>query len=198
MMKEWEDPNFQKRLLLFNGALPALLLLYDWARGNLGANPPEALIRTTGILAILFLVLTLCVTPLSKQFHWGWLMRHRRWLGLWCFYYACLHLVAYAFFDRGLVLSAIFKDIQKRPFILLGFLGFLLSLPLAITSTNAMIKKIGGKRWKTLHKLTYLIAPIVALHFWLIVKSDLFYPAIFASALGILLAYRLAVGLLKR
>ena len=183
--------QFQKQLLWFNGALPAILLLLDWKFKKLGANPPEALIRSSGVLAIFFLSLSLTANPLAKLLGWNWIMKHRRWLGLWSFYYACLHLMAYSIFDRGLNFSEIVKDIQKRPFILLGFSGFLLLVPLAITSRNKAIQKMGAKKWKLLHKLSYLIAVLVSIHYWLIVKSDLFYPIIFAGLFILLLSYRL-------
>jgi sulfoxide reductase heme-binding subunit YedZ len=183
--------QFQKQLLWLNGALPALLLAWDWRSGNLGANPPEAFIRSTGVIAIVFFTLALAVSPLVKLLGWSWLMKHRRWLGLWAFYYGFLHLIAYSIFDRGLIFSEIFKDIQKRPFILLGFSSFLLMLPLAVTSTNDFIRKLGAKKWKLLHKLTYLIAILLPIHYWMIVKSDIFYPALFAAFMSALMLYRL-------
>lgn len=190
--------QFQKQLLWLNGAIPALMLFIDGKTDNLGANPPEAYIRSTGVIAIIFLSLTLAVTPLAKVVGWNWLMKHRRWLGLFTFYYGCLHLVAYSLFDRSLVFSEIIKDIQKRPFILLGFAGFLMMLPLAITSTNEFIRKMGAKKWKALHKLTYGVAVVIPIHYWLIVKSDIFYPAIFAAVLIFLMLYRIYKYLFSR
>ena len=186
-LKKFEN---QKKLLFWNGLIPLGLLIWDWSHGQLGANPPEAFIRTTGVMALIFVVLTLAVTPLAQEFQWSWLVKHRRWLGLGAFYYAMIHWVAYAIFDKGWALTAIFADIAKRPFILLGFTAFLLMLPLAITSTNEMIRKLGGRRWKRLHKLTYAIALLAIVHYWMIVKSDLTYPAIFASGIALLLSWR--------
>ena len=186
-----KSPDFQKEILWLNGALPALLLFFDLYRGNLGANPPEAFIRTTGVVAIIFIVLTLLVTPLASVFKWNWLIKHRRWLGLWSFYYALIHLLGYAIFDKSFNFIEIIIDIKKRPFILLGFLAFILMIPLAITSTNNMIRKMGGKKWRSLHKITYPIAILGAIHYWLIVKSDLYYPVIMATFISILLVYRL-------
>ncbi len=185
-----KEVDFQKKLLRLNALIPAVLLGFDWLRGNLGANPPEAFIRTTGIVAIIFLALTLLVTPLSQIAKWSWLVKHRRWLGLWSFYYGCLHLFGYSFFDRGFNFSLIFADINKRPFILLGFVGFILMAPLAITSTNEMIRRLGGKRWKALHRLAYVIPICVAIHYWMIVKSDIFYPGLFIASFTLLLGYR--------
>jgi sulfoxide reductase heme-binding subunit YedZ len=186
---ELKSPRFQKQLLYFNAALPALLLLWDWGNGNLGANPPEAVLRTTGVIAILFLVFTLAVTPLAQAFHWPWLVKHRRALGLIAFFYALTHFVAYFFFDRGASLSRVLKDVGKRPFILLGLACLLLMIPLAITSTNAFVRRM-GKNWKRLHRLTYLIAPLAVIHYWMIVKSDVTYPLLFACAFALLFLYR--------
>ncbi len=186
-----KSTDFQKKLLWVNGLLPLCLLIIDWNRENLGANPPEALIRTTGVIAIIFLLLSLSVTPISKKFKWSWLIKHRRWLGLWSFYYALLHFFGYILFEKGMILTSIFLDIKKRPFILLGFLAFIIMIPLAITSSNYMIRALGAKKWQKLHKLNYLIAIFVVIHYWLIVKSDLFYPGMAGLFLLILLLYRL-------
>lgn len=191
------DFEFEKRLVWLNGVLPGALLTYDWAYQGLGANPPEAVIRTTGVIAIIFLVLTLTVTPLSRLLQRPSLGRHRRWMGLFCFYYALVHLLSYVVFDKEFIVYDILGDIRERPFILLGFAGFLLLLPLALTSSNAMIRKMGPVRWKGLHKLTYLIPPLVVAHFWLIVKSDLFYPLLFAVIFLCLYAARLQ-GVFKK
>jgi sulfoxide reductase heme-binding subunit YedZ len=186
---ELKNPRFQKQLLCFNAAIPAALLLWDWGNGNLGANPPEALLRATGVSAILFLAFTLAVTPLAQLFHWPWLVKHRRALGLIAFFYALAHFVAYFFFDRGASLPRALKDVGKRPFILLGLACLLLMVPLAVTSTNAFIRRL-GKNWKRLHRLTYPIAALAVLHYWMIVKSDITDPLLFALAFGLLLAYR--------
>lgn len=186
-----KDSPFQKRLLWLNGLIPLLMLIFDFVRGNLGANPPEAIIRTTGVVAILFLALTLVVTPLAQLTKQTWLIKHRRWLGLFSFYYGCVHLLSYTVFDKGFVFAEIIQDIIKRPFILLGFVGFVIMIPLALTSSNAAIQWLGGKKWRMLHKITYAIPPLVILHYWLIVKSDVFFPAAFAIIFFLLLAYRL-------
>lgn len=192
-----KNPRFQKQLLYFNAALPALLLLWDWGSGNLGANPPEAVLRTMGVIAILFLALTLAVTPLAQLFHWPWLVKHRRALGLIAFFYALAHFVAYFFFDRGASLPRAVEDVGKRPFILLGLACLLLMVPLAVTSTNAFIRRL-GKNWKRLHRLTYLIAPLAVIHYWMIVKSDITYPLLFAGAFALLLVYRAWKSVKKR
>jgi sulfoxide reductase heme-binding subunit YedZ len=142
------------------------------------------------VLAILFLALSLAVTPANQLFHWPWLMNHRRALGLTAFFYGLSHFVAYFFFDRGGSLASAVKDVEKRPFILLGLSCLVLMVPLAVTSTNAMIRHL-GKRWKQLHRLAYAIAAGAVVHYWMIVKSDTTYPLLFACFFGSLLGYRL-------
>ncbi len=195
LMTVVKNPEVQKNLLWLNGAIPGFLLAYDWLKGNLGANPPEAFIRSTGMVAIIFLVLATAVTPLSQQFKWSWIIKHRRWLGLWSFYYGCLHFLGSSYLEQGLDIAIIGKDILKRPFILLGFMAFLCMVPLAITSSNGMIKRMGGKKWKSLHKLTYAIAILAAIHYWMIVKSDVFYPALFAGLFAVFLSFRIIKNL---
>ncbi len=190
---ELGDSKFQKRLLLFNSALPAAFLLWDGWQGNLGANPIEAFIRSTGVLTLIFLALTLSVTPLAQLMKWSWLIKHRRAIGLISFAYGLLHFLSYVIFDRGADLSSVPADIAKRPFILVGFGALMLMVPLAITSTNIMIKRLGPKRWRALHKLTYPIAVAGVVHYWMIVKSDITAPLGFAIVIGALLATRLGL-----
>ena len=185
------DTKFNKFLIFTNSLVPLALLGYDWLNGNLGANPVEFFLRTTGVLTLVFLLITLAVTPLRKIFGWNELIKSRRMLGLYAFFYGFLHLITYSIFDKNFDVSAIAKDVWQRPFIAVGMLAFFLLIPLAVTSTNGMIKRLGGKNWQRLHKLTYPIAILGVIHFWMIVKSDLFYPALFALALAILLGYRI-------
>jgi sulfoxide reductase heme-binding subunit YedZ len=185
------DVKFNKILLFINALIPLALLSLDARRGNLGANPVEFFLRTTGVLALIFLLLTLAVTPVRQYFGWNNLVKFRRMLGLYAFFYAFLHLITYGIFDKSLSLPSIIADVWQRPFIAVGMLAFFLLIPLAITSTNGMIKRLGGKNWARLHKTTYLIAILGVVHFWMIVKSDLFYPALFGSALAVLLFYRI-------
>lgn len=190
------DSVFQKRLLFVNALLPGLLLCFDGLRGQLGVNPAEFATRATGVLTLVFLVLTLLVTPLRKIFGLNWLQKHRRMLGLYAFFYGCAHLATYLGFDRGWRWDTIAGDVAKRTFIWVGFLSFLLMIPLAATSTNAMVRRL-GKAWPKLHKLTYAIAAGGVLHYYLIVKSDIFYPLIFAAVVAALLLYRLAKSRFK-
>lgn len=185
------DVKFNRFLISLNALIPLVLLGFDGWRGQLGANPIEFLLRTTGVLTLVFLLVTLAVTPLRKAFGWNGLIKYRRMLGLFAFFYGCLHLVTYSIFDKSLDLSAIGADIIQRPFIAIGMTAFFLLIPLAITSTNGWVKRLGGKNWAKLHRLTYVIAILGIVHFWMIVKSDIFYPAMFGLVLVGLLIYRL-------
>jgi len=186
-----QDVKFNKILIFINSIVPLGLLAFDGFRGNLGANPVEYFLRTTGVLTLVFLMITLAVTPLRKMHGWNSLVKFRRMLGLFAFFYGFLHLVTYSIFDKSFNISAIAGDVWQRPFIAVGMLAFFLLIPLAVTSTNGMIKRLGGKNWAKLHKLTYLISILGVIHFWMIVKSDLKYPFLFAFILAILLGYRI-------
>lgn len=192
------DLTFQQGLLGFNAMLPALLTAWDWRRGQLGANPIEFITRASGIMALVLLVLTLLVTPLRKLCGWSWLLKLRRNLGLYAFYYGLLHLVIYVVFDRNFSLLSVPGDVWGRPFIAVGMLAFVLMIPLAVTSTNAMIKKLGGRRWAQLHRLTYLIIIGGVVHYWMIVKSDIRWPLFFGVITAALLGYRLVEALKKK
>lgn len=185
------DAKFYKLVIFTNALVPLLLLGYDALNGSLGANPIEFFLRTTGVLTLIFLLVTLAVTPLRKLFGWNELIKSRRMLGLYAFFYGFLHLITYSIFDKNFNFAAIAEDVWQRPFIAVGMLAFFLLIPLAVTSTNGMIKRLGGKNWSKLHKLSYPIAILGVIHFWLIVKSDIFYPFLFALALAILLGYRI-------
>lgn len=185
-----QDVKFNKILIFINALVPLALLGLDALRGNLGANPIEFFLRTTGVLTLIFLLITLAITPLRKIFGWNNLIKFRRMLGLYAFFYGFLHLITYSIFDKSFNLSAIISDVWQRPFIAIGMLAFFLLIPLAVTSTNGMIKRLGGKNWARLHKLTYVIAVLGVIHFWMIVKSDIFYPAAFGLILAALLGYR--------
>ena len=185
------DIKFNKILIFINALVPLGFLAWDAYWQKLGANPVEFFLRTTGVLTLLFLLITLAVTPLRKIFGWNQLIKFRRMLGLFAFFYGFLHLVTYGIFDKSLDISAIISDVWQRPFIAVGMLAFFLLIPLAVTSTNGMVKRLGGKNWARLHKLTYLIAILGVVHFWMIVKSDITYPFLFGLVLAILLGYRI-------
>jgi sulfoxide reductase heme-binding subunit YedZ len=156
----------------------------------LGANPAEFITRSTGDWTLRFLLITLAVTPLRKLSGWHWLVRFRRMLGLFAFFYGVVHFSSFIAFDHVFDVSEILKDIVKRPFITVGFIALVLMLPLALTSTDAMVKRLGGRRWLALHRLVYVIAPLGVLHFWWMVKRDITEPAIYAAILAVLLGYR--------
>lgn len=188
------DVKFHKFLISLNALIPLAFLLFDWYRGSLGANPIEFFLRTTGVLALIFLLITLAVTPLRKIFGWNSLIKYRRMLGLYSFSYALVHLITYSIFDKGLDIVAIVGDVWQRPFIAIGMLAFSMLVPLAVTSTNGWVKRLGGKRWARLHKLSYVVAILGVIHFWMIVKSDIFYPAIFGLVVVVLLGYRVVAN----
>jgi sulfoxide reductase heme-binding subunit YedZ len=179
-----------KIALFMLALLPLARLVYGGASNGLGANPVEFITRSTGTWTLIFLCLTLTVTPLRKILGWTWLLRLRRMLGLFAFFYVLLHFTTYVWLDVFFDTAAIAKDILKRPFITVGFTAFVLMIPLALTSTNAMVKRLGGKRWQALHRLIYLIAVLGVLHYWWLVKRDITQPLIYAVIVALLLGYR--------
>lgn len=185
-----QDIRFYKFAVAVNALIPLALLGYDAYNGQLGANPIEFFLRTTGVLTLVFLLVTLAVTPLRKIFGWNSLIKFRRMLGLFAFVYGVVHLVTYSIFDKSLEIAAIYGDVLQRPFIAVGMAAFTMLVPLAVTSTNGWIKRLGGKRWARLHTLIYPTAILGVIHFWMIVKSDVFYPLLFGAVLAVLLGYR--------
>jgi sulfoxide reductase heme-binding subunit YedZ len=187
------DVRFNKILIWLNALVPPALLGYDAIRGQLGANPVEFFLRTTGVLTLVSVLVTLSITPLRKITGNNQLIKYRRVLGLFAFFYGAVHLTTYFVFDRGGSLSSTVSDVIQRPFIAFGMLALFLMIPLALTSTNASIKRLGGKRWQMLHRLIYVTAIAGVIHFWMIVKSDIRYPVLFGLVLAGLLGYRLYV-----
>ena len=173
--------------------LPLAWLSYGAAADQLGANPAEALIRGLGDWALRFLCLALAVTPLRIRTRTPQLARFRRLLGLFTFFYACLHLLAYGWLDMGLDPGDIGRDILKRPFILVGFASWLLLLPLALTSTHRAVRALGGRQWQALHRLVYVVAPLVLLHFfWMrAAKHNFAEWSVYAVIVAVLLGWRL-------
>ena len=193
-MRLTEGSQTAFKVFLFIAALIPLAYLVVGAfffPGWLGANPAEYITRSIGDWTLRLLLATLAITPLRKMTGWNWLLRLRRMLGLYTFFYALLHLSAYVSFDHVFDVAEILKDIVKRPFITVGFTCLVLMIPLAVTSTNAMVRRLGAKRWQLLHRLVYLIAPLAVLHFWWMVKRDLTEPIVYALLLALLLGYRL-------
>lgn len=170
--------------------LPVARLVVGAVQDELGANPIEFITRSLGTWTLNFLLITLAVTPLRQLSGLHWLLRLRRMLGLFVFFYASLHLTTYLWLDQFFDLMAIAKDIVKRPFITAGFSAFVLLVPLAATSNNAMVRRLGGKRWARLHRAVYAIAIIGVIHYWWLVKKDITQPLLYAVLLGLLLGFR--------
>lgn len=189
-----------KPVLFAAALLPFAWLLYGAVTNNLGANPAEHLIRATGDWTLRFLCITLAVTPLRVISGMPGLARFRRMLGLFVYFYVVVHLLSYSWFDMGFDVADIAKDIAKRPFILVGFSGFVLLTPLAATSFNRAVKALGAKRWQALHKLVYVIAGLAILHFfWMRAgKRNFAEVAVYAAILAVLLGWRLVQYLKKR
>jgi sulfoxide reductase heme-binding subunit YedZ len=160
---------------------------------RLGANPVEFIMRSLGTWTLVMLCLTLAITPLRWLTGWTWLVRLRRMLGLFCFFYVALHFTTYIWLDQWFDLASIAKDIAKRPYITAGFAAFMLLIPLAVTSTNAMVKRLGGRNWQRLHRVVYLIAMLAILHYWWhkAGKNDFATVSVYALIVAGLLAARL-------
>lgn len=178
-----------KPLLFAGGMLPFGLLAYGALIGDLGADPLQRVTHTTGEWGLHFLLLTLTMTPLRRFGGWSWPLRLRRMLGLFAFFYASLHLLTWAWLDQGLEWTSIAADIAQRPYITVGFAAWLLLVPLALTSTRAAMRRMGGD-WKRLHRLVYPVAVLVVLHYLWLVKADLLPPLLYAAILALLLLAR--------
>lgn len=183
-----------KALLFLLCLVPLARLIVLGANDALGANPIEFITRSTGTWTLVFLLVTLSVTPLRKIFNQPALIKLRRMFGLFAFFYVCLHFTTYIWLDQFFDAGEIAKDIVKRPFITVGFLAFVLLIPLAATSNNAIIKRLGARRWQRLHRLVYPIGILGVVHYWWLVKKDLTQPIIYASILAVLLGYRLLLA----
>src|SRR5215469_3224747 len=193
-----KDIRFVKLMVLVNGAVPLALLAWDAWHHRLGANPPNFAILTTGMTALIFLMLTMAVTPVRKVTGWNWLLPLRRMLGLYAFFYACVHFLLFFSLDRSFSISGTLSEMAKRKYLIVGSTALLLMVPLAITSTNGMIKRLGGKRWRALHRLAYVAAIAGVIHFYMQVKADVRRPLAFAAVLALLLGYRLVSYWQKR
>ncbi|MGB6822305.1 MAG: protein-methionine-sulfoxide reductase heme-binding subunit MsrQ [Candidatus Acidiferrales bacterium] len=178
--------------------VPLAVLVWKGFQNELGANPVQFVEHWTGDWTIRFLIITLCVTPFRKLLHAPQLIRFRRMLGLFAFFYACLHFSTWIGIDRFFNLSDMWADVVKRRFITVGFAGFVLLIPLAITSTKGWIRRLGGKRWQLLHRAIYLSAIAGVIHYYWLVKSDERKPLQYAAIVGALLAWRVGAWLYKR
>jgi sulfoxide reductase heme-binding subunit YedZ len=178
--------------------IPFADLLWRFITGNLGINPVETLQHGTGDWTIRFIVFTLCITPFRRLFNLPDLIRFRRMLGLFAFFYVCMHFLTYLGPDQSFDLSGMWKDVAKRPFISVGFAGFVSLIPLAVTSTAGWIRRIGGKRWQMLHRLIYFAAVCGVVHYYWLVKSDVRKPVFYGALVAILLLWRLVSWISKR
>ncbi len=173
--------------------IPMVRLGWNAYSNNLGANPIEVITRSTGTWTLVFLLIVLSVSPLRRIAGAHWLIRLRRMLGLFAFFHACLHFVTYIWLDQFFEFMEMMRDVIKRPFITVGFISFVLLIPLALTSTIAMIRRLGGRRWQQLHRLVYLTAIGGVIHYLWLVKADQREPLIYGSVLTVLLGYRIVV-----
>jgi glycine betaine catabolism B len=189
--------RFAKFIVMLNCAVPVILLTWDAWNGQLGANPVRFAILTTGLLSLIFIILTLTITPVSRLTGWSWLAPCRRILGLYAFFHACLHFLIFFWFDRGGSVSGTLSEITMRTYLMVGIVGLLLMAPLAITSTNYMIKRMGPRRWKMLHRLVYVVAIAGILHFVMLVKADLSLPIAYAIPVAALFTWRLGAHYLQ-
>jgi len=196
------DARARRRLLklavVVASLVPLALVVLDGLRGRLGANPIEAVLNRFGWWTLAFLLLALVPTPLQALTGWTWVAPLRRTIGLFAFFYACLHLSTYVGVDQFFDWRAIVADVVKRKFITIGMLAFTLLVPLALTSTNRAVRRLGFERWKRLHRLVYLAAVCGVVHFVWRVKADLREPLMFAAVLALLFALRLAFRLRSR
>jgi sulfoxide reductase heme-binding subunit YedZ len=178
--------------------LPFFALIRRSFTGNLGPNPVEFFQHATGDWTLRFLIFTLCVTPFRKLLNLPDLIRFRRMLGLFAFFYVCCHFLTYLGPDQSFDVSGMWKDVAKRPFITVGFAAFVLLIPLAITSTIGWIRRLGGKRWQLLHRSIYFAAVLGVIHYYWLVKSDVRKPLFYGALVGILLLWRLGGWISKR
>ncbi|AIY39595.1 Membrane protein YedZ [Collimonas arenae] len=184
--------KFIKALLFVLALLPAVRLLVFGFTDRLGANPIEFITRSSGDWTLYFLCITLVVTPLRRFTNWNWLIKLRRMIGLFAFFYGSLHFTTFLWFDHFFDIAEMLKDVVKRPFITVGFIAFVMLLPLALTSTNGMIRRLGGKRWQWLHRSVYAVAMLGILHFWWMRagKHNFEKPILFGTIVAALLLIR--------
>jgi methionine sulfoxide reductase heme-binding subunit len=178
--------------------VPLANLVWKGVQHDLTANPIEFIRNSTGFWTLVFLCITLSITPLRRLVHRNELIRFRRMLGLFAFFYSLLHFITYIWFEQSFDFQGTMQDVYMRPFITMGFIAFVLMIPLALTSTSGMVRRLGGKRWQWLHSLIYVSAIAGAIHFYWKVKSDVTVPVRFAVIVAILLGYRVVAAAMKR
>jgi sulfoxide reductase heme-binding subunit YedZ len=185
-----------KPIVFLAALIPLALLGVGALHNDLGANPIEKITHQTGLWTLILLLVTLSITPLRRFTGINWLIQYRRMIGLFAFFYGCLHLTTYVWLDQSFDFHAMIKDVYKRPFITAGFTAFMLMVPLALTSTQGWIRRL-GKRWQLLHRLIYFSATAGVIHFIWLVKKDLREPLIYATVLGVLMAIRVVFWIQK-
>jgi sulfoxide reductase heme-binding subunit YedZ len=200
----WTPPRWLRPVVFAVSLVPAVWVIgaiaSDYFNGTrlLGSNPIKEAEHFTGRWVLRFLIFTLAVTPIRQTFGWNWLQKYRRMLGLFAFFYALIHLSIYFVLDLELAWGDLAEDIIKRPYITIGMAAFTLLIPLAVTSTAKMVKRLGGKRWAALHRSIYVIVILGTIHFWMAVKRDITDPLIFALIFAVLLGYRLVAWRRRR
>jgi sulfoxide reductase heme-binding subunit YedZ len=192
------NSKWSKPVVFLLCLLPLAALGWRALHGELTANPIEFITHATGDWTLRFLVITLCVTPFRKILHLPELIRFRRMLGLFTFFYASLHFTTYIWLDKFFDLSEMWKDIAKRKYITVGFTAFLLLIPLAVTSTAGWIRRLGGKRWQRLHRLIYFSAALGVIHYYWLVKSAVIRPLTYGAVVAVLLLWRLFASLSRK
>jgi len=192
------NSKWSKPVVFLLCLLPLAALGWQALHGELTANPIEFITHATGDWTLRFLIITLCVTPFRKILQLPELIRFRRMLGLFAFFYACLHFTTYIWLDKFFDLPEMWKDIAKRKYITVGFTAFLLLIPLAVTSTAGWIRRLGGKRWQLLHRLIYFSATLGVIHYYWLVKSAVIRPLTYGAIVAILLLWRLFASLSKK
>jgi sulfoxide reductase heme-binding subunit YedZ len=190
--------KWTKAIVFVACLVPLALLVWRGLHDDLSADPVAFITHATGDWTLRFLVITLAITPLRKILHVPQLIRFRRMLGLFAFFYVCLHFTTWIWLDKQFVWSEMWKDVEKRRFITVGFTGFLLLIPLAVTSTAGWIRRLGGKRWRMLHRLIYVTAVLGVIHYYWLVKSDVRKPLFYGLLVAILLAWRIGTWLIGR
>ena len=190
ILRKLLSSKWTKGAVFLVSSVPFVLLSWGLLRGELGINPVETLQHTTGDWTLRFLIFTLAITPLRKTFNVPEMIRYRRMLGLFAFFYVVLHFLTYLGPDQSFNLSGMWDDVAKRKFVTVGFAAFVLLIPLAATSTAGMIRRLGGKRWQALHRLIYICAILGVIHYYWLVKSDVRKPLFYGALVGILLLWR--------
>ena len=185
-----KDLPYFKGLVILNGLVPLAMLGWDAWQGQLGANAANTALHITGLVSLVFLILSLAMSPLLWWTGWGGWIAFRRALGLYAFFYAAVHLAIYIGFDRAMSLTSTLQEIAARRYLQVGAVAFLLLVPLAATSTNRMVQRLTARRWKRLHQLSYVVAILAVMHFYMLVKSDVLQPVAFGCVVAGLLFLR--------